>query len=288
MNGFIRTSLCVLLLFTPACGTLEITVLGTPTPDVSAIGTIAALQAQNAVLATQIAALNSTPTPAAVTTTPSPQPAGTALPIIVSVPAATRITFLEGATVGMVDAPIQAGQSQRYALKALKGQPMFVYVASLHSDVTVSIDTQDGRNILNAGAHQNSWQGSLPQTEDYYITIHGGASTENFSLAVTVPSRISFAFGATSATVGGNTVAGYGVSYTVFAGKGQTMKVNLGNLSGNASLSIFGFTDGQNYLRSEKSQTSYQFVLPSTQDYIVVVVPPAGSEVSFTMKVTIQ
>ena len=36
MNGLIRTSLCVLMLFMPACGTLEITVLGTPTPDMAA------------------------------------------------------------------------------------------------------------------------------------------------------------------------------------------------------------------------------------------------------------
>jgi hypothetical protein len=276
------------MLFVPACGTLEITVLGTPTPDMSAISTIAALQAQNAALATQIASLNSTPTPAAVTTTPSLQPTGTAQPVIVPIMAATRITFLNGATVGMVDAPIEGGRSQNYVLKALKGQPMFVYVASPHNDVTVSIKAQTGADILSAAADQNSWQGSLPQTQDYYLTIHGGVSTENFSLAVTVPSRIQFVAGATSATVGGNTVSGYGVSYVVFAGRGQTMKVDLGNLSDKASLSIFGFTDGQNYLRSEKGQTSYQFVLPSTQDYIIVVVPPSGSEVGFAMKVTIK
>ena len=286
MNGFIRTSLCVLLLFMPACGTLEITVLGTPTPDVAAYATIGALQAQNAELATKIAALNS-PTEAA-TTTASPQPTGTSMPPVVTVPSATRITFLDGATVGMVNAPIQGGQSQIYVLKALKSQPMFVYVGSLNNDVTVSIVMQDGTNILSAAAHQTSWQGSLPQTEDYYLTINGGASTENFSLTVTVPSRIVFAAGATSATVSGNTVAGYGVSYTVFAGKGQNMNVDLENLSAKASLSIYGFTDGQRYLRSEKGQTSYHFVLPSTQDYIIVVMPVAGSVVSYTMTVDIQ
>jgi hypothetical protein len=202
--------------------------------------------------------------------------------------AAMRIAFLNGATVGMVNAPIQAGQSQNYVLRALKGQPMFVYVASIHSDVTVSIKTQDGVDLLNAAAYQASWQGTLQQTEDYYLTIHGGASTENFSLAVTVPSRIQFNFGATTATVSGTTVSGNGVSYAVFAAGGQTMNVDLGNLSGEASLSIYGFTDGQRYLRSEKSQTSFQFVLPSTQDYIITVVPASNTEVSYSMKVKIK
>jgi hypothetical protein len=270
----------------PACGTLEITVVGTPTPDVAATGTIGALQAQNAELATKITTLNSTPL--AVTTIPSPQPTGTSVPPTLPVLAATRIKFLDGATVGMVTAPIQAGQSQNYVLQALKAQPMFVYVGSLNNDVTVSIKAQDHTNILTASAYQTSWQGSLPQTEDYYLTIHGGASTENFSLTVTVPSRIQFVAGATSATVGGNTVAGYGVSYTVFAGKGQNMNVDLENLSAKASLSIYGFTDGQRYLRSEKGQTSFRFVLPSTQDYIIVVVPASGSVVSYTMTVEIQ
>ena len=283
MNGFIRTSLCVLLLFMPACGTLQITVEGTPASDVAATGTVGALQAQNSEFATRIAALNS-PTQA-FTATPSPLPAASLMPPTAYLPVAMRITFLNGATVGIVNAPIQAGQSQYYVLKAFQSQPMFVYVGSPNNDVTVSMMTQDGANILSGAV---SWQGRLSQTGDYYLTIHGGATTENFSLTVTVPSRIQFASGATSATVVGNTVAGYDVSYTVYAGKGQNLDVELSNLSDHASLSIYGVIDGQRYLRSEKGQTSYQFVLPSTQDYIIVVVPAAGREVSYTMKVKIQ
>jgi hypothetical protein len=286
MNRLIRTSLCVLMLFLPACGTMEISIVGTPTTDIAATGTIAALQAQNSALAAQVATLN-VPTETLIPS-PTPMPTNTPVPAVVAVIAATRITFLDGATVGMVEAPIHAGQSQVYILKASKSQPMFVYAASLHNDVTVSIDTQDNLNILSAAAKQTSWQGSLPQTEDYYITVHGGASTENFSLAVTIPTRIIFPPGAVFASVTGTTVAGYGVSYTAFAGKGQTMSVDLENLSAKASISIYGFTDGQHYLRSEKGLTSYHFVLPATQDYIVVVMPAAGIEVSYTMTITIQ
>jgi hypothetical protein len=282
-----RLSLCALLLSVLACGTLEISVDRTPTPDAVITGTVGALQAQNADLATKIAALNSTVS--AVTNTPLPQPTNTTVsPTVAAVPAATRITLLNGATVGVVSAPIQAAHSQSYVLKALKAQPMFVFVASPHNDVTVSIKTQDGTNILGEAAHQNSWQGSLPQTGDYFLTIYGGASTENFSLTVTVPLRIVFAAGATSGTVNGTTAGGYGVSYALFAGKGQDMNVDIENHSDKASLSIYGFTDGQRFLRSDKGQTSFHFKLPSTQDYIIVVVPTADNEVSFTLTIKIQ
>ncbi len=286
MNGYVRLSICALLLSLLACGTLQITVDRTPTPDAAITGTVGALQSQNAELATKIAMLNQptdppTPIPPTLPISPSATPA-------VSVPLAMRITFLNGATVGVVNAPIQAGQSQNYVLQAFRAQPMFVFVGSPNNDVTVSIKMQDGTTILSAAARQTSWQGSLPQTEDYYLTIHGGGVSENFSLTVTVPSRIQFASGADFATVSGKTVAGYDLSYAVFAAKGQDMSVDLKDLSSKASLSIYGFTDGQRYLRSEKGQTSFEFVLPATQDYVIVVVPVSGSVVSFTMTVKIQ
>ncbi len=286
MNNLMRASICVLLFFISACGTLEITMDSTPTPDVAATGTVGALQAQNAELATQIAMLNSpagTPTPISTAV-----PTTSLTPPSTLVPAATRITFLNGATVGTVSAPISAGQSRNYVLQAYQAQPMFVYVASSKNDVTLSIKGQDGTLILSEAAHQISWQGTLLKTEDYYLSLHGGTSTENFSLTVTIPSRIQFSRGADSAMMNEKTVAGYDVSYTAYAAQGQNMSVQLGNLSGKASLSIYGFTDGQRYLNSDIGKTSYQFTLPATQDYIIVVVPEAGNVVSYTLTVKIQ
>ena len=286
MKRILCASLCVPLLLLSACGTLEITFDRTPTPHVPATGTVSALQTQNAQLSTQLALLNDqtgTPVP-----TPLEEPARTQTPPTASVPEATRITFLDGATVGVVNAPIQEGKTQSYVLQALESQPMFVYVGSLNNDVTVSIETQDGITILSAAAARNSWQGSLPKTEDYFLTIHGGATTENFSLTVTLPSRIEFPTGATAASVDGQTVAGYGVSYTVYAAKGQKMNVDLENRSGRASLSIYGFTDGQYYVRSAGNRTSVHLALPSTQDYIIVVVPVNDTVVKYSLTVNIQ
>lgn len=266
---------------------MEISVERTPTPNVAATGTISALQIQNAELSTQIATLKSpevisTSTPLIIT----PNVSTTLTPV--PIPNAQRITFLDGATVGAVSAPIQTNQVQSYVLKAVQAQPMFVYVGSPSNDVSLSIMGQDGTTILSSAASKISWQGTLPQSGDYYLTVHGGALSENFSLTVTIPSRIQFAQGTDSSKLNGKTAAGYSVSYAVFASKGQNMNVDLGNLSGIASLSIYGFTDGQRYLQSDKGQTSYRFTLPSTQDYIIVVVPAANNVVSYTLTVTIK
>ncbi|HEX8991609.1 MAG TPA: hypothetical protein VF784_08000 [Anaerolineales bacterium] len=287
MNGPARAGLCALLLALCACGTLQISVEGAATPDRAATDTVSALQAKNAELQTQVALLGSrsdeaatriaSTTPATFGAAPTPAP-----------PSATRITFLNGATVGVVNAPIAAGTTQSFVLQVFQAQPMFVFVGSPGSDVTLSINRQDGTPILREEAHQISWQGTLPQTENYYLTIHGGTTTEEYSLTVTVPSRIEFGQGANTASISGKTVAGYDVSYTVMAAKRQKLSVQLDNVSAPASLSIYGFTDGQRYLSSSSSQASYGFVLPATQDYIIVVVPRAGRVVSYTLTVTIQ
>jgi hypothetical protein len=239
------------------------------------------------------AASPTTPPPTAVLPTVPPPPSAVppTVPVVaptIVLPGATRINFLSGATSGVISAPIAAGQTLNYVLQALQGQPMLLNVDSLNHDVTLSLKTQGGTTMLGAAAHQSTWQGTLPQTEDYYVSVHGGASTENFTLSVTIPSRIKFAEGATQAKVSGKTVGGYNVIYTVFAIKGQQMTVDLSNLSGDAALTIYGFTDGQPYVRYVSEQTHFSFELPATQDYIIEVVPRAGSVVSFLMAVKIE
>jgi hypothetical protein len=284
MNVPARVGIAVLLFSILACGTLEISVDRTPTPDAPGTSTAAALQVQNSELATKVAELNQV----SLNPTALPLPAGSEAPSQEPAAPATRITFLNGASVGVVSAPIAPGQTQSYVLDAFQSQPMFVYLASASGDVTVSISTEKGATILPASDKRNAWQGALPQTGDYYLTIYPGKATENYTLTVTVPWRLQFSQGANSATINGSTVAGYNVSYTVFAAKGQTMKVHLDQMSSKASLAVYGFTDGQNYLHSDAGQRGFQFMLPATQDYIIVVVPMPGLVVDYILTVQVQ
>ncbi len=215
----------------------------------------------------------------------------TALPLInltAALPDATRITFLPGATTGIMTGSAGPGQSINYVLQASQGQILMVNVDSTNHDVTVSIKTQGGTSMLSPATQQSTWQQALPQTEDYYLTLHGGTSQENYTLTVTIPSRLKFAPGEDKLKVSGKTAGGYAVSYAIFAIKGQKMIVDLSPISGDAALTIYGYVDGTPYVRYVSEQTSFRFKLPSTQDYIIQVVPRAGSEVPYVLVVQVQ
>jgi hypothetical protein len=165
---------------------------------------------------------------------------------------------------------------------------MIVMVNSLSTEITLSIKTQAGATLLNAAQNTSNWQGILPGTQDYYLTLTGGSTTENFTLTVEVPARIQFAPGSISATRSGQTAGGYIVSYALYAKAGQKMTVKLSGTAGQAALSIYGFSDGQPYLRAVVEATDFNFILPATQDYMVEVVPRAGQVINYTLKVTVQ
>jgi hypothetical protein len=233
-----------------------------------------------------ITVLTSTPIPP---TEVPPTTTFTSLPPKTSIlPAATRINFAPGTTYGTATGNIQAGQTLSYVLKAQLGQPMLASVSSRDNDVTMAIITEDGKTLLPATQGWSNWQGTLPATQDYYFQIIAGASTENFSLWVSIPSRIQFDPGAISATVSGRTVDGYIASYVVAAQGGQTMNIVLVPNPNAAALTVWGFSDGQPYIRAQLGATTFNMQLPSTQDYIIDVVPQAGQQVDFALTVEIK
>ena len=86
----------------------------------------------------------------------------------------------------------------------------------------------------------------------------------------------------------GATVEGYIASYVVAAQGGQTMEIQLTPNPNAAALTVWGFSDGQPYIRAQLGSTTFNMQLPSTQDYIIDVVPQGGQEVDFTMRVEIK
>ncbi len=286
----------LIIVVTAAC---SISAAPTETPNIATMiaGTMAALNSQGtetpaptSVSYPTVAATEApTATPYPTLLMPSAVPTNRAVQPTIAVPNATRISFLAGATTASVTAPIQAGGVQNYVLGAMQGQPMLVGINSKNNDVTLGLETAGGTVMLSHTAGQTSWQGNLPLSEDYYLFVHGGATTENFTLSITIPSRIKFLPGAVSAKVSGKTVGGNHVSYVAFAAQGQKMTLDLSNLSGNAALTVWGFADGSPFLNANMHQTThFTFTLPSTQDYIIEVVPEAGSTVSYTLSVQIQ
>jgi len=169
-----------------------------------------------------------------------------------------------------------------------KSQPVLISVDSMNQNFTFSLIGKDGAVLVPDAQHLTSWQGSLPSAQDYYLKINAGAGGGTFTLGLTIVSRIQFSAGATSATLTGATVNGYPVTYVAHASGGQTMKINLSVPVGTAALTIWGFNNGQPYQRAVSEFTTFNLVLPSTQDYIIVVVPQAGTVVNYSMVVDIH
>jgi hypothetical protein len=267
-----------------ACGGTAATPAPISPNDVSTVvaATIQAITAQApTAVPTTVVAPTLAPTPTSVPTFPPPQPTQ-------PLPSATRINFLTGATTGVVSGTIKAGTSQSYVVNALQGQLMIVMATSTNNDASISIRTKGGTSLLSSSANQPNWQGPLPTSEDYYITIYGGTADETFSLSVEILARLKFASGSDTIKVSGQTAGGYAVAYTVLASKDQQMSVDLTGVGTNAAITIYGFSDGQPYIRSVTGATSYKFKLPMTQDYVIEVVPMAGKTVYYTLSIRVK
>jgi hypothetical protein len=233
----------------------------------------------------QATAIPPTVTALLPTATSAPAPTDTRIPL----PSGARIHFATGATAGIVEGQIQHGQVKDFLVGAAAGQPMIIMVTSPNNDVTFSVTGQkDGIVLLPASQQSSSWQTMLTTTQDYLIQIAGGASTENFTLNVSTPARITFDPGAISAVRSGSTPGGLNVAYVLRADAGQKMKLKLDSPGGNAVLSVYGYQDGQPYLRYVTEQVSFDFTLPATEDYIIQVVPRAGAVVSYTLFVQVK
>jgi hypothetical protein len=233
--------------------------------------------------------------PEPTTAVPNTAVPATALPPVAapaqptSIPGAVRINFDTGATSDIVEGQIQPGQVMNFLVGAGQGQPLTVSTNSYNNDVTFSVTgLKDGKILLDASQKLSSWQTMLSVTQDYLIQVIGGASKENFSLNVITPARINFDPGAISAVRKGTTPNGLNVEYVLRANANQQMDLNLDAPDGNAVLSVYGYQDGQPYLRYVVEATTFSLKLPASQDYIIQVVPRAGGVAKYTLTVTVK
>jgi hypothetical protein len=229
--------------------------------------------------------------PPTVPPTPEPPTAvpPTAAPSPTPIPGAVRINFAEGATAGVVSGELQPGEVQNFLVGASAGQPLMVSTGSYNNDVTFSVTgVKDGKTLLAASQKLTSWQTMLTETQDYLIRVYAGASTENFTLNVITPARINFTPGTDSVTETGTTPGGLVVSYILRASANQQMDITLEAPNMSALLSVYGYQDGQPYLRSAIGSQTFNMKLPATQDYVIQVVPNAGQVVNYTLNITVK
>jgi hypothetical protein len=96
--------------------------------------------------------------------------------------------------------------------------------------------------------------------------------------------RMVFVRGTTSGTASGSLAAGAAQSYVLWAYYGQTMIVSVDS---GMYLEIYSRWSGISLCRLSNSYSSWQGVLPRSEDYIVKVHNSGGSTQNYTMTVTI-
>ena len=217
----------------------------------------------------------------------------------VSIPAPTsgekRIEFAPGATTATVTGHLNASASDQYLLRAAAGQTLTINLAFSSGQAILVVWGADGNVLMSDHAEASSFQMVLPTTQDYHIQVKGRPEgPTDYTMTISIPAlgsgggvkRIEFAPGATTATVTGQLNAFASDQYLVRAGAGQTMTINLTFTQGEAILVIWG-QDGNVLMSDHAGASSFQMVLPTTQDYHIMVKGSPDGSTTYTMTVTI-
>ncbi len=193
-----------------------------------------------------------------------------------------RIRFATGGTSSIVQGQLAANSQHDYLLNAGADQTLEVTL-SAPSGITLAIFGADGSTVQSASSNL-TFRGVLPKSQDYILVVASGGSAMNYSMSVEIPLRIRFATGGTSTTLTGTVPANLSQFFILNAAKGQTLNVTA-IPQDKLQLIIYG-VDGS-VLRSGMGQgASFTGVLPSTQDYILVL-KSANQVQAFTLNVSI-
>jgi len=164
---------------------------------------------------------------------------------------------------------------------------MILLLSSPNNDVYMGVTEPNGNILLDPAKKWTDWQWLLPKTEVYTIQVYGGSTAGDYTLTTKVAQRINFASGATSATLDGSTPKGYVFTYAIACKASQVMSVSLNVPASQASLDIFGLATGS-LLSSGSKVNTWTGSLPSTQDYIIEVIPGGGQVVNYSLTVTVN
>lgn len=99
---------------------------------------------------------------------------------------AVRIRFLADGASAAAPGNIAPGEVRRYVLSASAGQTMSVAVDA-PSALTLAIQGADGVVLLSATDGASTWQGGLPASQDYTLSVSGATEPTLFRISVQIP-----------------------------------------------------------------------------------------------------
>jgi hypothetical protein len=225
-------------------------------------------------------------------TGPAGAPAASAGPIdTIGLP---RIRFARGTTSGILDDSLRAGQTRDYVLGAELGQVMLAHAIAWPvaerehppADPTVRVyEASSGRELTGPRAAADLWWGRLPATGDYVVRVTAGERA-TYTLSVQIPRRLVVDRVKPTAAIAGVAPSRAPVDYLVRGEMGRTLEASLGGAP-SAVLHVYGLEDGVQLARLSDRQRLYAARLPTTQDYVVSVVP-SDERAAYDLRVTLR
>ena len=183
------------------------------------------------------------------------------------------ISFAPGATSAVIQGYVPAGGTLSYNFYAFANQNFLVLLSSDSGTSVLGISDVYGNVYLDSTQRQTSYSMYLPRTATYYINVHSQGYSENVTLQIFIPSRVTIPQGQYAAVMSG-TVQPYSVvSYTAYMYAGQTARVD--DYSGPTPTSfrrVSGLQTGLVYMDYTAYSPSWYSVVPTTQDYLIEVI----------------
>lgn len=196
-----------------------------------------------------------------------------------------RLTFDKDATQLNTGGAVAASDVHQYVINLGAGQLLDVEFQQGGDTIHTQIYGVDG-NVLQSGMGGGAgFRGKVPASQDYIINVVSNGAAANYKMSVIVPQQVTFAAGATSATLSGTQGPTTTHQYAVDAAGGQTLDV-VWTPDATVKLAIYGI-DGAVLSSGNGQSTHFTGKLPTTQTYIISA-QTGGSAVTFQLVITIK
>lgn len=183
------------------------------------------------------------------------------------------IYFEPGATSAVISGYVPAGGVVSYNFYAFANQNFLVLLSSDSGTSVLSVSDVYGNVFLDSTQRMTTYSMYLPRTATYYVNIHSQGYSENFTIQIFIPARVTIPAGRTSTVMSGTLAPHSVVSYTAYMYAGQTARID--DYSGpqpNSFLRVSGLQTGLVYMDYTSYSPSWYSVVPVTQDYLIEVI----------------
>ena len=223
--------------------------------------------------------------------------AGTAETFTLTAKIAEVVNFALGSTSATLSGTTINGYLHSYSFSCQAGQTMTASLNVPSTTAYIDIYGIATGTLLPVSNKANSWTGVLPQTQVYVIeVVPNNGQVVNYSLTVSVTSagapapsgNIAFATGTTMGVVTGTVDPGQVKTYTISAGAGLPMILDLASPNSDVTLGVIQ-PDGVVLLNPANKWIHWQWTLPETGLYKIQVIGGATTEAySLSAKIPVR